>query len=213
MAALIELELRKLGLSEKEAKTYLAGLELGPDSAQNIAQKAGLSRPTAYEIIKKLENKGLFKETKEKKKRYFTAQSPETILGILKTQRKEIDEKEREFIRIISVLESKCAGNKSEVKIYKDKEGLKALRELLSFSNVPAITIVNPRDQFKPIFFKIKKRLGKLNLKEIKLDIKGTLVVFDKAIFFPQDKKQGYLFENPIIVALIKSLIESKFGL
>lgn len=213
MAALIELELRKLGLSEKEAKIYLAGLELGPDSAQSIAQKAGLLRPTAYEIIKKLENKGLFKETKEKKKRYFTAQSPETILGILRTQRKEIDEKEREFIRIISALESRCAGNKSEVKIYKDKEGLKALREFISFSSVPTITVINPRAQFKPIFFKIKKRLGKLNLKKIKLNIKGTLVVTDKIVFLPKDKKQGYLFEDPIVVALIKSLVESKFGL
>ena len=34
----IELELRKLGLTEKEVKVYLAGLELGPNSVQNLAK-------------------------------------------------------------------------------------------------------------------------------------------------------------------------------
>ena len=108
----IELELRKLGLTEKEVRVYLAGLELGPSSVLNIAQKAGLARPTTYEIIKSLENKGLFAETKQKKKRYFVAQSPERILGLLRVQKKEIEEKEREFIKIISALESKYSKEK-----------------------------------------------------------------------------------------------------
>ena len=56
----IELELRKLGLNEKEVKVYLTGLELGPNSVQNIAASAKITRPTTYEIIKKLEAKGLF---------------------------------------------------------------------------------------------------------------------------------------------------------
>ncbi len=210
MADLIELELRKLGLSEKEAKVYLAGLELGPDSAQNIAHKAGLSRPTAYEIIKKLEAKGLFKETKDKKKRHFSAQSPENILGILRTQRKEIDEKEREFIRIISTLELKCAGNKSGVKIYKNTEGLKTLYELLSFADTSEIIAVNSQDQLRPVFAKIKKRLGKLNIKELKINIRGALIIFDKAIFLPEGRKQGYLFENPVIINLLKNLVLSE---
>ena len=121
----IELELRKLGLTEKEVRIYLAGLELGPSSILNIAQKAGLARPTTYEIVKKLEEKGLFAESKQKKKRYFIAQSPERILGLLRTQKREIEEKEREFIRIIAALESKYSKEKEGVKVFKGKEGLK----------------------------------------------------------------------------------------
>ena len=73
---LIELELRKLGLTEKEVRVYLAGLDLGPNSVQNIARITKLARPTAYEIIKKLEEKGLFIESKGDKKnnpRLFTS--------------------------------------------------------------------------------------------------------------------------------------------
>lgn len=185
----IELELRKLGLTEKEVGIYLAGLELGPNSVQNIAQKTGLTRPTTYEIIKKLEEKKLFIEVKKKKKRFFTAQSPERILGILRLQKREIEEKEREFIRIIAALETRYS--KEGVQIFKGKEGFKILEEIISFSSIPEITIINPsrvplgKQKLKKIFNDIKKRLGRIEIKEINLKNSGSLIIFDKVIFFP----------------------------
>jgi len=209
----IELELRKLGLGEKEVRVYLAGLELGPNPVQNIAQKAELTRPTAYEIIKKLEEKGLFAEVKKNKKRYFSAQAPESILGILRTKKREIEEKEREFIRIISALGSKYSKEKREIKLYKGKEGLAALEEIISFSSEPEIIIVNPkmnlikRSKLKIIFQEIKKRLGKIKINEININkISGALIIFDKAVYFPSKKSEGILIENETIVNLFKSI-------
>jgi len=57
----IELELKKLGLKEKEVKVYLAGLELGPNSIKNIAEKVKIPRPTVYEIVKKTGRKGIIR--------------------------------------------------------------------------------------------------------------------------------------------------------
>jgi len=204
----LEMELRKLGLRENEVRVYLAGLELGPSSVQKIAQKAGLARPTTYEIIKKLERKELFVETKQKKKRLSVAQSPERILGILRIQKREIEEKEREFIRIIATLEAKYSKEKGEVKIFKGKEGLKALYEILSFSPTPEIFIVNPKKskKIKTIFQKIKKRLGRIDIKEVNTKLNGTLIIFDKVIFLPFKKQEGFLIESPLIVTLFKSL-------
>lgn len=136
----------------------------------------------------------------------FVAQSPERILGLLRIQKREIEEKEREFIRIIAALESKYSKEKGEIKLYKGKEGLKVLEEILSFSPTPKIFVVNPKANLKPIFQKIKKRLGKLDLKEIKVPLEGTLIIFDKAIFLPSKKPEGFLIENPLIVNLLKSL-------
>ena len=99
-------------MSEKEVRVYLAGLELGSSSVQKIAALAKITRPTTYEIIRKLKEKGLFAEAKQKEKRLFVAQSPERILGLLKVQKREIEEKEREFIRIIAALESKYSKEK-----------------------------------------------------------------------------------------------------
>ena len=122
---ILPLELRKLGLKEKEVQVYLTGLELGPSSVQKIAKKAKITRPTTYEIIKTLEKKGLFIETKQKKKRLFVAQSPERILGILKIKKREIEEKEREFIRIIATLQSKYS---EKLKIQQRKEEKMAVK-------------------------------------------------------------------------------------
>ena len=206
---ILELELRKLGLREKEAKVYLAGLELGPNSVQNIAQLAKITRPTTYEIIKSLEKKGLFIEIKQNKKRYFVAQSPDKILGILRIRKREIEEKEREFIRIIAALEAAYSKEKEGVKTYKGKEGLRLLEENLSFTPLSEIFVLSSKTNLREIknrekiYLKIKKRLGKIEVKEIyskKLKIKtrvpwverkftsfsilrGTLILFDKAIF------------------------------
>lgn len=191
---ILALELRKLGLNEKEVKVYLAGLELGPASVQQIAGTAGITRPTAYQIIKRLEEKGLFKEGKEKKKTRFIAQSPESILGILRIKKREIEEKERELIRIIATLETKYSKEQG-VKLFKGKEGLDALKELLSFSSTSEIIIVNPQAGLKPVFQKIKTRLGSLAVKELKSKMPGTLIVFDKIIFLPDKKQIGLLID------------------
>ena len=63
---ILALELRKLGLREKEVRVYLTGLELGPSSVQVIAKRAKITRPTTYEIIKTLKEKGLFVESYKK---------------------------------------------------------------------------------------------------------------------------------------------------
>jgi len=194
------LELRKLGLTEKEVRIYLAGLELGPVSVQDIAKVAQIARPTTYEIIKKLEERGLFAEGKQKKKRLFVAQSPKRILGILRNQRREIEEKEREFIRIIAVLEAKYSKEKEGVKVFEGKEGIRALEEIISFTSSPEIIVVNPgivqikTEQRKKIYRAIKKRLGKVGVKEMNTKLEGGLIIFDKVIFFPPGKKKGFLF-------------------
>jgi len=197
--SLIELELRKLGLSEKEVRIYLAGLELGPNSVQNIAKEAKLSRPTTYEIIKKLEDKKLFIETKQKNKRLFRAQSPESILGILRTQKREIEEKEREFIRIIATLEAKYSKEEG-VRVFKGKESLKNLEEIISFSSIPQIIIINPKnvpmnsESLKRTYREIKKRLGKIELKEINISrFNGSLIIFNRAVYFPSKKQEAFL--------------------
>ncbi|MFA4998442.1 MAG: helix-turn-helix domain-containing protein [Candidatus Paceibacterota bacterium] len=204
----IELELRKLGLTEKEVKIYLAGLELGPGSVQKIAQNTKITRPTVYEIIKKLEEKGLFAETKQKAKRFFSAQSPERILSILRTQKREIEEKEREFIRIIASLEERYSKQEG-IKTYKGKEGLKALEEIVSFSPTSNITIVSKTKlpKFKKAFQKIKKRLGEIKIREIKKNLDGTIIIFDKVAFLPSKKQEGFLIENKLVISLIKSIL------
>ena len=64
-------QLEKIGLAEKEAKVFLASLELGSSAAQKIAKKAEINRATTYVIIEKLMKKGLMSSV-EKGKRLFS---------------------------------------------------------------------------------------------------------------------------------------------
>jgi sugar-specific transcriptional regulator TrmB len=67
----IELELIKLGLTEKEVRVYLVDLELGSKPVKKITKMAKITRPTTYEIIKKLKEKGLFAKPSRIKKTIF----------------------------------------------------------------------------------------------------------------------------------------------
>jgi sugar-specific transcriptional regulator TrmB len=225
-------ELRKLGLTEKEVRVYLAALELGYTSAQKIAQKTQISRPTAYEIIKTLENKGLMTESKEKGKRYFMAESPDRLLGILKRQKKELEEKEREFIRIIAALRAKYyLSDKREIKVYKGKHGLEILFDDFLTTHAQEIYVLVGQEEIWPIknresaYEKIRKRLGQIQVKELSLNkkksplpylerktfsqnslpFKGTVIIYDKIIISPSEKI-GLLIENEIVVDLIKKM-------
>lgn len=200
---IIPLELRKLGLKENEVTVYLAGFRLGPSPLKNIANEAGITRPTAYEIVRNLETKGLFQETTQGKKRYFVAQSPEHILGILRLEKREVEEKEREFIRIIAALEKKGEG----IKVFREAEGLRMLKERISFSSSPELFVISgQKEKISDIVQRIKKRLGKVVLKELRASIGGTLFLFDKAAFISQQKNEGYLVEHPALLRVLRSL-------
>lgn len=226
----LPLELRKLGLTEKEANVYLAALKLGHTSVQNIAKLAGFSRPTTYEIIKKLERKKLIQESKTGKKNYFSAASPDILLGILRTQKREIEEKEREFIRIISALRAKYyLSEKSEIRIYQDKEGLKVLLDDFSQTQSKEIFALTSKDFGREkIYRTIRQRLGQIEIKEIlanreqtlKLNLPyvrqkflalknfsdQTLIIYEKAIIISWQKPHGFSIENETVVNLLKNL-------
>ena len=57
MEHLIE-PLKNLGLSDKEARVYLALLQLGPSTPYKVSKRAHLKRPTAYVIAEELLEKG-----------------------------------------------------------------------------------------------------------------------------------------------------------
>ncbi len=75
--------LQKLGFSDNEAKVYLAALESGLSSAQNIALKAGLKRTTAYSVLSYLVNRGVMGKTKIKGKTRFVAEPPQRLLTLI----------------------------------------------------------------------------------------------------------------------------------
>lgn len=68
-----------IGLNEKEARVYLACLELGSCVVSEIAKKAKINRVTTYDILEKLIKKGFISFFTKHKIKYFNATNPDFI--------------------------------------------------------------------------------------------------------------------------------------
>ncbi|PIP87390.1 hypothetical protein COW81_00380 [Candidatus Campbellbacteria bacterium CG22_combo_CG10-13_8_21_14_all_36_13] len=75
----IQEAIESIGLSEKEARVYLALLEIGTGSAYGIAVKSGLKRPTAYVILEELAKKGVVSLIPRSSKKLYRAKNPEYL--------------------------------------------------------------------------------------------------------------------------------------
>ena len=61
--------LEELGLTNAEAKIYIALLELGSSQAGKITEKTGIHRRTVYDAIERLIEKGLISYIKQNNNR------------------------------------------------------------------------------------------------------------------------------------------------
>lgn len=124
-------ELEQLGLSEKEAKVYLASIELGPATADQLAKQAKIVRPTTYLQIKALMEMGLMSTYEEGKKTFFTPESPELLRRLISRQKDELREKEFGLQALLPVLLERfgSAGERPVVRFFPGKEGIVAVRE------------------------------------------------------------------------------------
>jgi HTH-type transcriptional regulator, sugar sensing transcriptional regulator len=126
---MLEKILEKLGLSEKEAKVYLATLELGQDSVQNIAKKADVNRPTAYFIMERLMELGLISTLEHGKKTLFVAESPKELENLLNREKQEVENRRNELKESMNQLLAmyNASEGKPVVRYFEGKEGLIAL--------------------------------------------------------------------------------------
>lgn len=146
-------ELQNIGLTDKEAKVYLAALELGQDSVQNIAKKSGVNRATTYVILNSLIQKGLCSTYEQDKKTHYIASDPGQLEGIFEIQKKELEEKQKYLKNIVSQLQliNNKQTNKPVVKFYEGKQGLiNCFMEFTASSNDPKA------DKFRLVFSKDK---------------------------------------------------------
>ncbi len=142
-------ELQHIGLSLKEASVYIASLTLGKGTAQEIAKKSNLKRPTTYFTIEALMKKGLMSSVYVGKKQYFMAESPDRLVDVFEAKQDEMrrrGEKLNKLIPELKRLSPKVDGS-PVVKYYTGKDGaLSMVRELLSDVEGENVWIIYPRD-------------------------------------------------------------------
>ncbi len=81
---------QNLGLTDKEAKVYLASLEIGTNPVSEIGKKAKINRVTTYDILEKLIKKGLVNYIIRRNIKYFSATDPELVAVEYKRRAEEL---------------------------------------------------------------------------------------------------------------------------
>ena len=140
--------LKQLGLSGNEAKVYLAGLELGLATCQQLAKKSGVKRTTVYITVNGLKEKGLLSETKKGKKTLFVAQNPEHLLALSEKCFNEI----RQAMPGLKSIYNLGAAEKPKLRFFESKEGYAAVyKNILNDNPKELLVIASYKDWLKHI--------------------------------------------------------------
>ena len=78
--------LQNLGLNEKEAKVYIALLQLGRGTAYSVAKHSGLKKPTTYVILEQLIKKGVANKIPRENILRYVAVNPDEIFSAIETK-------------------------------------------------------------------------------------------------------------------------------
>lgn len=127
----LEEKIKKLGLSDKEAKVYLALIELGQASPSEVASYSGVNRATTYVILEELRKKGLATSLEKNKKIHFIAESPERLKNLFETEKEKLEENFSDLKNVLPDLEKlyESRGERPKVRFFEGKEGIAAIRE------------------------------------------------------------------------------------
>ncbi|MBI4994324.1 hypothetical protein HZC21_01610 [Candidatus Peregrinibacteria bacterium] len=132
--------IKNIGLTDKEARVYLACLELGSNVVANIAGRARVNRVTAYDVLEKLIKKGMVNFMTKKGARFYNATDPQTVAA--ETKRKADDFKKAlpDFKRL------KGDAIHPRIKYFEGLDGIKAIYEDTLNSKTEILNYANSRE-------------------------------------------------------------------
>jgi sugar-specific transcriptional regulator TrmB len=139
----IKSQLEKLGLTEKEATTYLAALEIGNGSVLDVAKEAGMAKSTVHDTVEELVKLGFLHKYMKGKRAYFTAADPKILI-------RKIEERSAIAEDILPDLNARYikGDDRPRVQFYEGEWGVeKVLNQILSEAK-SVLSIASPGENF-----------------------------------------------------------------
>jgi len=103
---MIQQTLQEIGLSEKEAKVYIALLQQGKaQGPQDTANSTKLPRTTIYDVVSSLTEKGLIQEIDQSGKKMFMVDTPHHLFSFLDAKQMEVEKGRNKVKTVIRQLE------------------------------------------------------------------------------------------------------------
>ena len=180
--------LQKIGLTENEAKVYMALLKTGNSTSSKIVSAANISGGKIYETLDKLYKKGFVSIGNINGIKHFQATKPKTILNYLDEKKKELIRKEEEFKKVIPEMESIQDEQSFSSEIIIGTKGIKSLIQDLFDDSKDTILAMGIRGDKKTTFndfwWHITNEYVEKNKKKAKY-----LFIENESQYFKQHKK------------------------
>lgn len=212
-------QLTNLGFADKEARVYVAALELGPATATQIARKAKINRTTVYDVLEDLATAGLVNLLGETKIQRYAAESPKKVIAYLENKIKKAQDNLQQahalIPQLLSVYNTKA---KPRVRYYEGTEGVReAFEDTLTSSETIRVYAVG-EDMFNALseeyfrdYFKRRVKAGIAtrviapDTQESRAVVKNDTAEMRASILVPADRfyfsTETNIYDNKIMIA------------
>nr|MDA3836540.1 hypothetical protein [Nanoarchaeota archaeon] len=109
--------LKEIGLNESERRVYITLLELGDSTRGKIVEKSKITGSKIYEVLEKLQKKGLVSKYIKNKVKHFRPMNPKQLLNYLEEKKEKIINLEKQTQLIIPILLSKFNSSTKEQEV------------------------------------------------------------------------------------------------
>ena len=164
-------ELKKAGLTDKEAAVYATVLDMGSAFPSKIAAASKLNRSTVYKILDDLVLKGLVSELERNKKLCYQVERPNKLVHYARNKIQRAEDSYEYAKKLLPEIEGlfSLVPNKPKVRFFEGIDGIKTVfsdhvaeekkYEMVAYSNVEDLIKVLP-PQFVAHYVKSKALLG-----------------------------------------------------
>jgi sugar-specific transcriptional regulator TrmB len=190
----MEEELKELGLSEGESKLYLTLLREGESGSTALSKKSKIHRSYVYELLNKLQEKGLVTQTNNNKHALYQANNPEQLKNYLEYK----TELAKALLPQLNELTKLRKKEDTQLEILRGKLGLRRIFEdlLQKKEDYYYFGKAQVLDELLP--YAIPQILRRID--EIKLHEKAILPKSEKGVITPaKNHSHRYLSETELI--------------
>jgi predicted transcriptional regulator len=202
-------ELLKIGLTQEEAKVYLACLEINGGPVSSIARKANVHRVSCYHTLENLLEKKLLSQYNKNGVKYFAPEAPDQLLQLA-------EEKVNITKGLLPQLKSLASALAFQPKIrfYEGQDGVERIftESLTAKGEILGYTNLNDVTTFFPTFFeqythtKLRRKIKTRYLSPTTVETVHVLDTFLPKTYDPNlieillVNKDQFLFENEVLI-------------
>lgn len=138
--------LKQFGFTDKQARVYLATLELGSAPVSQISQKAKVPRPTCYDVLETLREQGIASTFIKNKTLWFSVEDPRKVVSMARQKVKTLEQAMPELEALWGE-----ARERPKVRFYQGKEGIRQIYEEMLQDKKEILGLNSADDMFSAI--------------------------------------------------------------